>query len=210
MSLADTRCKSKVIFWKTYFLRILKKQGAAVLCELACGKSENVLKSSPGELVPPGSLVKGKVAKVLENGIMIKFLKSLYGFIYDDHLPLPLSKYKPKTEVQARVILLQKDTGLIFLSCKPHLLELAPLKPDLSVLGRVYNAYLGFKSLKGGHVLVKPEKDKEVFIAKNQLGSRSVLSMACRYSLREKPSELAVCKWVLVFLNKAMYCPSFL
>jgi hypothetical protein len=37
-------------------------------------------------LVKPGNLVKVIVKKVLENGLIVKFLNFFYGYIFIDHL----------------------------------------------------------------------------------------------------------------------------
>ncbi len=42
------------------------------------------------EYITPGTRVNTKVLKVLSNGLLVKFLKVFYGYVFIDHLTKPL------------------------------------------------------------------------------------------------------------------------
>lgn len=47
-------------------------------------------------LVKPGNLVSCVVTKILENGLVVKFNRVFFGYIFDDYLEEPLESYKIK------------------------------------------------------------------------------------------------------------------
>jgi hypothetical protein len=45
--------------------------------------------------IQPGTRVNTMVLKKLKNGLLVKFLKIFYGYIFIDHLSKPIDDYKP-------------------------------------------------------------------------------------------------------------------
>ena len=58
------------------------------------------------------------VLKVLKNGVIVKFLKVFYGYIFIDHLSKDLAEYAAGDKLQCRIIYLQMNPPLIYLSEK--------------------------------------------------------------------------------------------
>lgn len=75
----------------------------------------------------PGHRVNVKVLKVLRNGLLVKFLKVFYGYIFIDELVRSLEEYKEGETLECRITSLSTNPPRIFLSEK--LLDLQPYEP---------------------------------------------------------------------------------
>lgn len=76
----------------------------------------------------PGTLINTKIVKVLQNGVLVKFLKVFTGFIHADHLNNRLSAYVVDEKILARVIFRCANPPAIYLSQR-HVL-LTPYSPS--------------------------------------------------------------------------------
>jgi len=86
--------------------------------------------------IKPGHYVNGKVTKVLENGIEIKFLSGLLGTMFADHM---VGTFKNGAKVQARVISVDPALKRISLSMQPHILEMKTDTKSLAKIGQTFN-----------------------------------------------------------------------
>ena len=68
------------------------------------------------QYVVPGTLVNTKIIKILKNGVMVKFLKILIGFIHFDHLQNNLDFYTADAKIEARIIYSCLNPPFIYLS----------------------------------------------------------------------------------------------
>jgi len=73
-------------------------------------------------LIFPSSLVQVRVKKVLENGLLVRFLSAFYGFIFIDHLKRELKSYGKKELLEARILATDLETKLFHLSENPKIL----------------------------------------------------------------------------------------
>lgn len=71
--------------------------------------------------IKPGHFVNGKVTKVLENGIEIKFLSGLLGTLFSDHM---IGTFKQGAKVQARVVSVDPSLKRVCLSMLPNILDM--------------------------------------------------------------------------------------
>lgn len=55
--------------------------------------AEELSKIELENYIKPGSLVNTMILKVLKNGVLVKFLKIFYGYIFVDHLSKKLEEY---------------------------------------------------------------------------------------------------------------------
>lgn len=111
-------------------------------------------------VVKPGNLVSCLVIKVLDNGVLVKFLKIFYGYIFQDHLENTLNKYKVKNILKARIVACNFDQKQINLSEK-HV-HLTPYSPSTMPYknGDVFiSGFTVSKVLYGGSLLVKPKNE---------------------------------------------------
>ena len=92
-------------------------------------------------LVKPGNKVKCTVCKVLENGILVRFLRIFYGFLFQDHLTKDASLYKPKTRVDARIISMNVEAKCIHLSTLEKHLEMQKFE--------FFDAKIGYLNISG-------------------------------------------------------------
>ena len=169
-------CENEVFIKnKPFLLRIAEtpKKKKLLVCEFA-KNTENPLKK-PKELnvdlkqfLMPGTLFSVKIAKKVENGLIVKFF-GVIGFIYDEHLQDSLENYAVGTTILARSLFLDPKNKQIVLSCKENLLNLQVAKPKEAVLGKIYQGFLVIKRALGGCFWLKIE-DFLVFLSKKQSG----------------------------------------
>lgn len=112
-------------------------------------------------LIQPGNLHKVIVSKVLENGLLVKFLGFLYGLIYEDDLEKPLLEYKTSDKFEARIIVANTDEKRIYFSSKNHIVNLKTEIKDAEKIGKTFeNGFVLTKKLYGGSYLANI-KDEE-------------------------------------------------
>jgi hypothetical protein len=81
-------------------------------------EEQDLSKIELDQYVAPGTLVNTKVIKVLENGLMVKFLKIFVGFIHIDHLTKKLESYIVGEKLLARIIFYCVNPPTLYLSEK--------------------------------------------------------------------------------------------
>lgn len=122
-------------------------------------------------IVKPGSLFDVKIVKKLENGVLVRFLKYFYGFIFDEHLHLPLEAFKKSQKFNGRVIYLDAESKTIHFSSKENVIALKVFeKKNFEFkIGNVYDSFEVVKRLGGQNYLIKlGDKDVVGFLPKNQ------------------------------------------
>ena len=80
--------------------------------------SEEIAKLELENYLRPGSKVNSMVIKVLKNGVIVKFLKIFYGYIFIDHLDKHIDEYSAGDKFQSRIIYLQLNPPVVYLSQK--------------------------------------------------------------------------------------------
>lgn len=70
-------------------------------------------------LAKPGNLVECVVVKQLVNGLLVRFLRVFYGYIFEDHLEMDPTMYRTKSKILARIIATNFENKEIHLSAKP-------------------------------------------------------------------------------------------
>ena len=55
-------------------------------------------------MVRPGNQVRCSVVKLLENGLLVRFLGSFYGYVFEDFLKKQVSFYSLKEKLFLRVV----------------------------------------------------------------------------------------------------------
>lgn len=122
-------------------------------------------------IVKPGSLFDVKIIKKLENGVLVRFLKYFYGFIFDEHLHLPLETLKKSQKFAGRVIYLDTESKTIHFSSKENVISLKVFeKKNFEFkIGNVYDSFEVIKRLGGQNYLIKlADTDVIGFLSKNQ------------------------------------------
>jgi ribosomal protein S1 len=105
-------------------------------------------------LIQPGNLHKVIVAKVLENGLLVKFLGFLYGLIFEDDLEKPLQEYQTSDKFEARIIIANVEEKRIYFSCKSHIINLKPEIQHTEKIGKTFdNGFVLTKKLYGNSYL---------------------------------------------------------
>lgn len=66
--------------------------------------------------IMPGHRVNTMVLKKLKNGLLVKFLKIFYGYIFIDHLIKHIDDYKVGDKFECRIIHLSMNPPTVFLS----------------------------------------------------------------------------------------------
>ena len=109
----------------------------------------------------PGFLVKGKVAKLFDNGFMMTFLGGLQGSVFIDHVnkQSSLKGLKVASKVTARVITADPALKTASLSLLPHLLSLQTGAADAKeasaeITGQIFSNVNVEKKLFGQSYLV--------------------------------------------------------
>ena len=74
-------------------------------------------------LLFPGTLVEARVKKVLQNGLLVRFLSQFYGFIFVDHLENELESYKKKDLLKVRILASDFEIKLFHLSENPKIVN---------------------------------------------------------------------------------------
>ena len=90
-------------------------------------EEEELAKLDIEQFISPGHRVNVKVIKVLRNGLLVKFLKVFYGYIFMDELVRELEEYKEGETLESRIISMSTNPPKIFLSEKHT--NLAPFEP---------------------------------------------------------------------------------
>jgi len=126
-------------------------------------------------LAAAGNLINGTVKKVLENGLLVSFLQVFYGFIFQDHLPKPLSEYKNGEKIIARIIATDWESKAIHLSALDHHINLSLYSSDIA-LGTGFKNVTVSEVLYGGSYWLKTQEDDEIgslklFLHKTHVGS---------------------------------------
>lgn len=78
--------------------------------------AEEISKLELENYVKPGAKVNTMVLKVLKNGLIVKFLKIFFGYIFVDHLERKLEEYAAGDKLHCRIIYLQLNPPVIYLS----------------------------------------------------------------------------------------------
>lgn len=89
------------------------------------------------------------VLKVLKNGLIVKFLKVFYGYIFIDHLDKNIEEYSNGDKFQSRIIYLQLTSPVIYLSQKhadltlytPNKKLYSPIAPPKNIVDQSFGAY---------------------------------------------------------------------
>lgn len=90
-------------------------------------EEDELAKLDVEQYIAPGHRVNVRVMKVLKNGLLVKFLKVFYGYIFIDHLVRDIEEYKEGETFESRIISLSTNPPKIFLSEK-HI-DLEPYQP---------------------------------------------------------------------------------
>lgn len=87
------------------------------------------------QYVLPGTLLNTKIIKVVDNGVLVKFLKIFVGYIHADHLSKALTSYAVDEKFQARVIYQCANPPSIYLSERHK--SLMPYTPERPLFSAV-------------------------------------------------------------------------
>ncbi|EAR99985.1 S1 RNA-binding domain protein (macronuclear) [Tetrahymena thermophila SB210] len=154
---------------RVYMFRVIKKEEKKRLVHLSQKVSDQEGKfvvsgevdiedgADLHHLAKPGNLVNAVILKVLNNGLIVRFLKQFIGFIFEDHLDKEISAYKEKEKLLARIIASDFDQKQINLSVKKAHIDLKPYEDNSIVTGDVLtDGFVVTKALYGGSYFVKP------------------------------------------------------
>jgi len=180
---------------KPYILRILEKPqktSSLLICEFAENNQENedkIIKKSKDQFdikqcLGPGCLFKTLIAKVLENGLIVKFFGGILGFIYDEHLENPLEKFAINDRLFATILYFDSDNKKIILSAKKNLIELNRLIPNIEIIGKIKEFNIE-KKVAGGHFILKEGKTS-IFLSKKQAGEIDEKSNIAKINVKIK------------------------
>lgn len=135
------------------------------------------------------------MVKILENGILVRFFKFFYGFIFDEHLHLDLKEIKVNEKLMARVIYLDMENKRIHLSSKINIINLENFKRGKFnfVIGKVYEGFNVKKELGGHNYLVEIKINEKnsicTFLSKNQINEKEELTENENYNDKIKIKE---------------------
>ncbi len=155
---------------KPYLFQIttVPKKGKVLSCEfisyVSCNETVKISNIQGNEelqsnlnfqnLIQPGNLHKVIVAKVLENGLLVKFLGFLYGLIFEDDLEKSLQEYQTSDKFEARIIIASVEEKRIYFSCKSHIINLKSELKHVDKIGKTFDSgFVLTKKLYGNSYL---------------------------------------------------------
>lgn len=98
-------------------------------------EEEDMQKYDLEAYLQPGTRVNTMILKKLRNGLLVKFLKIFYGYIFIDHLSKPIEDYKVGDKFECRIVHFSLSPPTMFLS-ELHT-DLAPYRPARNLYSAV-------------------------------------------------------------------------
>lgn len=173
---------------KPYLLKVVKKnkKSKVIMCELPQLNQENneeneienqvILKNKPEDIdirqyMIPGTLVSGKIVKILENGLAIRLFKNFHGFIFNENLPKDLKEYGMNKKIHTRIVYFEPDSQRLLISAKENLILLKNFPHLPKYIGQIFSDFSIANKIDGGHYFLqrKGEAHIKVFISKKQV-----------------------------------------